>query len=310
MENLSWAATRNCKAMTNGSLSGSNIAIAGTGALGRSLARSLVAAGMPLRVILSRNPASVKLPDELAAVQVMAPGTGMFNPAPGLLLFLAVPDSAIGPMAERLSQSGRWEGTTVVHCSGAMPASLLLPLKNKGAEVAAFHPVQTFTPGSGLETFRDISVSLQGDEDAVTRLETVVEGLGARVLKVDEVGKLKLHLAAVFISNYLAALMEAAGEIAGDVIGANVNIEEIFGPIHVNAAGNIVRSNRRQALTGPILRGDSDTVRRHLDALKGKQDLIQLYARLGLYTLRVAKAVRTEPGHEGIEELLESAIRK
>lgn len=294
--------------MTKDSTTGSVFAIAGTGALGRSLARAFTAAGMPLKVMLSRDPASVLLPDELAAVHVMATGSGTFNPEPGLLLFLAVPDSAIGPMAERLSLTGRWEGTTVVHCSGAMPASLLQPLKSKGAAIAAFHPVQTFTPGSGPETFRHIWISLQGDHDAVKRLEPVVTELGARVLSVDEAGKLKLHLAAVFISNYLAGLMEAAGEIVGDVIGPSVNIEEVLGPIHASAASNIVLSDRHQALTGPILRGDSETVRRHLDALKGKPDLIQLYARLGLYTLRVAKAVRNEPGHAPIRKLLESAI--
>ncbi|MFU8860088.1 MAG: Rossmann-like and DUF2520 domain-containing protein [Cyclonatronaceae bacterium] len=296
--------------MKNGSTSGSIIAIAGTGALGRSLARAFVAAGMPLKVMLSRDPASVLLPDELATVRVITSGPAIFHPEAGLLLFLAVPDGAIGTTAERLSQSGRWEGTTVVHCSGAMPASLLEPLKSKGASVASFHPVQTFAPGSGPESFRDIIISLQGDEMAVKRLEPVVTKLGARALRVDEAGKLKLHLAAVFISNYLAGLMEAAGEIAGDLAGSGITIEDVLGPIHVSAARNIVRSDRRQALTGPILRGDCETVRRHLDALNGNTELIQLYARLGLYTLRVAKAVRTEPGHKAIRNLLESIIGK
>lgn len=295
--------------MTNGSRNISRIAIAGTGSLGRCLARALVSAGEPLHYILSRDPGSVMLPEELATVHVIKTGSGAPNPdpAPGLLLFLAVPDDAIGPLAERLSQSGRWEGTTVAHCSGAMPASLLQPFQQKGAAIAAFHPVQTFAAGSGPEAFRSICISLQGDVEALDRLEPITRALGSTPLRVDEAGKLKLHLAAVFISNYLAGLMEAAQELTGDVIGSGMGIEQVLGPIHRKAAENIVNVGHRQALTGPILRGDLETIKQHLQILSSNPELKQLYARLGLYTLRAAKANRAEPGHEAIQKLLEAA---
>ncbi|MCA1801644.1 MAG: DUF2520 domain-containing protein, partial [Rhodothermaceae bacterium] len=235
-------------------------------------------------------------------------GSGAPDPAPGLLLFLAVPDDAIGPVAEHLSQSGRWEETTVAHCSGAIPASHLQPLKQKGAAIAVFHPVQTFATGSGPETFRGICISLQGDVEALDRLEPITRVLGSTPLRVDEAGKLKLHLAAVFISNYLAGLMEAAQELTGDVTGSAMPIEQVLGPIHRKAAGNIVDAGHRQALTGPILRGDLETIKQHLQILNENPELKQLYARLGLYTLRAARHNRTEPGHEAIQILLESVI--
>jgi predicted short-subunit dehydrogenase-like oxidoreductase (DUF2520 family) len=290
--------------MKSGSQNVSGITIAGTGSLACCLARALVTAGEPLQVILSRDPGSVKLPEELASVQIRASGNALFSPSPGLLLFLAVPDDAIGPLAVSLSKTGQWEGTTVAHCSGAMPASLLQPLKSKGAAIAAFHPVQTFAPGSQPETFHNICISLQGDEEAAGRLEPVARALGANPLRVDEAGKLKLHLAAVFISNYLAGLMEAAREITGDVIGNTMTVEQVLGPIHIKAAQNIAQSGHRQALTGPILRGDIETVRKHLQALDDNPDLKHLYARLGLYTLRAARATRREPAHDAIEHLL------
>jgi predicted short-subunit dehydrogenase-like oxidoreductase (DUF2520 family) len=301
-------AMRNCKVMTSGSRDISGIAIAGTGSLGRCLAMALISAGEPLHYILSRDPGSVMLPEELAAVHVIKTGSGIHGPSPGQLLFLAVPDDAIGPLAERLAKSGRWEGTTVAHCSGAMPASLLLPLQQKGAAIAAFHPVQTFATGAGPETLRGICISLQGDEVALDRLEPITKALGSTPLRVDETGKLKLHLAAVFISNYLAGLMEVAQELTGDVMSSGMEVEQVLGPIHHKAAENIVTSGHRQALTGPILRGDLETIKRHLQILNGNPEMMQLYARLGLYTLRAARANRTEPGHEAIQNLLKSVI--
>jgi predicted short-subunit dehydrogenase-like oxidoreductase (DUF2520 family) len=74
-----------------------------------------------------------------------------------------------------------------------------------------------------------------------------------------------------------------------------MSIEQVLGPIHRKAAGNIVISGHRQALTGPILRGDLETIKQHLQILNGNPDLKQLYARLGLYTLRAARPTAPNP---------------
>jgi predicted short-subunit dehydrogenase-like oxidoreductase (DUF2520 family) len=277
------------------------IYIAGSGKVGRCLAISAREAGLPLQAIISRDPLRLKGTPGLDGIKIIS-SEGV-RPFAGLLLILTVPDNLISSYSMQMTEEAAgytsWEGVTVVHCSGALPASVLAPFKVKGASVASFHPIQTITDTSSPEAFHNITISLQGDKAAVAQLRPIVELFGAWPLEVDEIEKLRLHIAAVFVSNYLAGLMEAAQILIGD----ENPVEKILGPLHNTAAQNLVNLGSAGALTGPVERGDTATIVRHLGLLDDQPDLKKLYAHLGLYTLKVARRTTDRPGYSKIEAI-------
>lgn len=266
------------------------LSLIGTGALGSALLRAVARSGMTLQSCFNRRPEKARrLRDELF------PGAhaGDFptrSAELGALVILAVPDSQVEPVAEKLAGlPGSWEDRHLVHCSGSLTSGALSPAGERGAGLASFHPLQTFTGRSGAEDFHEIWFSTEGDARTLELLEGFAGRLGARLLRVRPEQKTHIHLAAVFASNYVMALMHTAGEAGA---GGGVEPEELqraLAPLMHRTAENIRRDGLDSALSGPIARGDVDTVRRHLELLEGDPGLRELYRRLGRQMLDLVK---------------------
>jgi predicted short-subunit dehydrogenase-like oxidoreductase (DUF2520 family) len=105
--------------------------------------------------------------------------------------------------------------------------------------------------------------------------------LGARVLRLEGVDRAGYHAAAVFASNYLVALHAAAAE-AFAVAGLPPEAAApALSPLTARAADNVARLPLAEALTGPLARGDRQTIERHLRALEASPQLSSLYRALG-----------------------------
>lgn len=233
------------------------------------------------------------------------------NDEAGELLILAVPDDQIPHVVNHLAESSiEWNGRRVVHCSGARFADSLEPLVAKGARAASMHPVQTFRRGDGRERFLDIFISLEGDPVLVSELLSLVDAAGAKPLKIDKIQKRALHLAAVIASNYLVTLQYIAEKFL-----AERGVEDGFKlvePLVKQTTENVVKKGAAGALSGPVERGDLETITMHLNLLKENPDLLQIYARLGLETIELAESAGSaEPGpspRAEITKLLRQAL--
>ncbi len=232
------------------------------------------------------------------------------NEQVGDWVIITTPDDLIETTAGILAESEiDWTGRQVAHCSGSFSASALQPLSKRGAGTAAIHPIQTFNPGDNRTRLQQIYLSLQGDPEFVKRLESVVEDLGSEALLLDEKQKMAVHIAAVFASNYLVALLHTSDQILkthGVEDGVNV-----LAPLIEQTLKNILELGPGDSLTGPIARGDSSTVQAHLDALKnraseGKPDTSSLYRSLGAVCLDLAakKGDLTDKQIREIKDLL------
>lgn len=205
----------------------------------------------------------------------------------GSLVFIAVPDDQIALVASQLAESPiRWKDKRVVHCSGALFSDILKPVADKGAAIASMHPIQTFRRGDGGEQWRDIFISLEGDPALLEELKQLVHLAQAHAFIVDKPQKRALHLAAVLASNYLVTLQYTAEEFLSDMgIQGGFRLVE---PLVRQTVDNISSKGTRGALSGPIERKDLDTVKKHLDLIRGNPGLLKLYAHLGLKTCELA----------------------
>lgn len=265
------------------------VTIIGVGGLGNSLARALSAAGVPIKSIFNRTANKARKLSADLNIKI----TGSFpsdDSELGDLIFLTVSDSAIEPVAGRLADiTDDFSTKIIVHCSGNESANLLTDLKTKGGSVASFHPLQTFAGQSEPSDFENIYFSLQGDTTAFRQLKQVAKRLGANTLEVTEDQKSHLHAAAVMASNYLNTLLQAAVEMTSVSDLAPEKAKKALMPLVKTTLQNIDGQSFEEVLSGPIKRGDIQTVRHHMDLLKDQPELLALYRVLGERTVKQAR---------------------
>ena len=284
------------------------VSIIGTGALGNTLARALDARNFILTGLYNR---SEKLLQPL--VKDIKPARyGSFPEAPseiGAVCFITVPDGEIEKVARRLSTlSGDFAGKIIVHCSGSKTSDALSLLQQKGASVASFHPMQTFTAASTAEFFSGIYFDIEGDKQAVSFLKHLAHLFESHCIEIDPEAKPYLHASAVMASNYLVALLDSASSIAQMGGIAEREARSALLPLIKQSLQNSSDSHSlTEALSGPIARGDVSTVRAHIHLLEPNAGMVALYKQLGLQALKLARKGNSisDEQHQALLKLLQ-----
>lgn len=239
----------------------------GAGHVGRTLGRLFAAHGVfDVQDVVTRSAAGAQ-----EAVAFIGAGRALVDIAalrPATVWMLAVADDAIGPVAERLAQSAPLAGAVVFHCSGAKASGELAALRRAGAHVASVHPVRSFAdPETVAAAFDGTFCGVEGDEAALETLLPAFEAIGARPVRIDAAAKTVYHAAAVFASNYLVTVVDAALR-AYQAAGIPADVARALArPLATETLANVLRLGPEAALSGPIARGDAATVARQHDAV-------------------------------------------
>ncbi|WP_300750497.1 Rossmann-like and DUF2520 domain-containing protein [Janthinobacterium sp.] len=267
--------------------------IIGAGHVGKVLGRLLAAAdGVVLQDVLTRAMASAQ-----AAVDFIGAGTPIDSYAAlrrADVTMLAVSDDQIGPACAALAAEGHLAGTTVFHCSGALASTALLAATQAGALVASVHPIRSFAdPAQVAASFDGTFCGIEGDAQALAVLTPALTAIGARPVPIDPSAKTVYHAAAVFASNYLVTVLDAALR-AYQAAGIPEPVaRELAQPLAMEAVANVFRLGAAPALSGPIARGDMATVARQQQAVQQWDGATgDLYAALVAPTTDLARRKR------------------
>jgi len=241
--------------------------LVGAGHVGKVLGRLLSASGVcVVQDVLTRSPASAR-----AAVDFIDAGRACADLAqlrPADIWLLAVNDDQIAPMAAALAQAHDLKGAVVFHCSGAKASSELQALVDQGALVASVHPIRSFAdPDAVARDFAGTFCGVEGEAEALAQLAPAFEAIGARLVTIDAAAKTVYHAAAVFASNYLTTVLDAALR-AWQAAGVPEPIaRELARPLASETMANVFRLGPAAALSGTVARGDRATVARQQQAL-------------------------------------------
>ena len=265
------------------------VAIVGAGAVARALALRLADRGYPILAVVSRTLG----PAEALARDVGAPVASdrlADLPAAAALVLLCVPDGDLADLAETLTGVHRpWGRTVVAHTSGASPAAILAPLAAEGATVLAFHPLQALTRRADAHVLDGAFVGLEGDPQAVAAGVELAVGLGLRYAVVAAEAKARYHLAAAVASNFTVTLLGIVQEVLASVGVDRADAMAMMLPLVEGTLRNVAAAGPEDALTGPVARGDVETLRRHGLALREHlPHLVPAYAAMSVETVRVA----------------------
>jgi predicted short-subunit dehydrogenase-like oxidoreductase (DUF2520 family) len=212
----------------------------------------------------------------------------------GDIVFITTPDGLIETICGDLAQQKALGPQTLVfHLSGAHSSEILAPAKQAGAIVGSIHPLQSFTPyePGQANPFEGINISVEGDPDAVSQGKDIASALGARAFAIPTESKTLYHASAVVASNYLVTLVRFALTLLMET-GLREDVAfEILSPLIQGTLSNIGSRGCTRALTGPVARGDHETVSRHLADIDEKTpEYSALYRLLGAHTLDIAEA--------------------
>jgi predicted short-subunit dehydrogenase-like oxidoreductase (DUF2520 family) len=187
------------------------------------------------------------------------------------LVLLCVPDREIAEVAGGIPV-GRW----VAHVSGATPLAALAPHERR----FSVHPLQTFTTARGPEQLDGAWAAVTAESGEARETGAwLAETLGLRPFPLDDEARTLYHAGAVFASNYLVTLQRAAALLLEDAGAPPEALEPLMRRVIENGF----------ALTGPIARGDWQTVEAHLAAIRTHEpELEHLYETLAGATLALA----------------------
>ncbi len=204
------------------------------------------------------------------------------------VVILAVPDAKIPDLADRLAATAQLnERQVVLHLSGALDEEALTALGSSGAALGSFHPFQTLTDAAwGPERLRGALAAVQGMPRAVTVAMQIAESLGMHPIRIDADQKARYHAAAVFSANYPIVIAHLAERLLQDAGVEWPDARRAVVRIMQGTVANLTEQGSVAGLTGPVSRGDAETVARHLDALP--DDIVEVYRSLARVAMDVA----------------------
>jgi len=269
------------------------VLIVGAGQVGRGLFRAFRASGVDVLGLHGRRPSafttsSGALPDAMGDANTIV---------------IAVRDNqiddALGQIVEERGVNGQGRlasGTVIVHTSGGTEPSLIPRIAEIGLFGGTFHPLVPFAnPERAPELLRRAWIGIDGDDHARAASRRLAGHVGARTLDIPPGGKNVYHAAAVMASNFPVVLAAVAGQMLSDIGVPERSAQYAVHALMEAAVSNIADRSATEALTGPVVRGDAETVQRHLVALRGNPEAKALYRRLSSAALEIASRRGVDP---------------
>ncbi|MDD4860047.1 MAG: DUF2520 domain-containing protein [Dehalococcoidales bacterium] len=282
------------------------LGVIGTGKVGTALAVLLSAKGYPVVAAADKSAASAEnLAKLVKGCSVEKDNQNVADAAE--LIFITTPDDVIAGVAAQT----KWHaGQSVVHCSGAASTDILEPARRAGAMIGSLHPLQTIADvKQAIANIPGSSFGIEAEEPLLSTLREMARTLGGTPFELKASDKVAYHIAAVMASNYLVTLIKLSTDLWQTFNIPRAAAVHALAPLIRGTINNIENVGIPQCLTGPIVRGDTGTIEKHLDALdRVAPQLIETYKDLGRQTVpvSVAKGTITRMQEKALAEIFKS----
>jgi predicted short-subunit dehydrogenase-like oxidoreductase (DUF2520 family) len=278
-----------------------DIAIVGPGSLGSALALSLARSGWPVESIVARGRGRSLEKARALARRVKARAAVVGEEVRAEVIWFCVPDSEISSTAQLFASTGSWKGRVALHSSGARSSDDLNSLRRRGAAVASVHPLMTFV-GRSSPGLTGVPFAIEGDRAAVHIVRGIVTQLGGSAYSIRKQDKPAYHAWGTFASPLLTALLATTEKVASLAGVRGEAARQRMIPILSRSLANYAEFGAARGFSGPIIRGDVETVKQHLRILRRDPALREVYLALARAALRYLPA----KNKDGLEALLSS----
>jgi len=261
--------------------------VLGAGRAGTGLTRAFRMSGIPVVGLHGRH--VHEGPDPVTA------GTIPATIATATVVLVAVRDAQIDDALRELLEAPLAPDAVVLHASGSAEPAMLDQVRAHGHAAGTFHPlVPIADPLRAPQQLCGAWVGIDGDERAKTASRDLAAALGCHVFDIPPGQKARYHAAAVIVSNFPAVLLATGDRVLAETGIPAEAAEQALRALFLAAIGNLRRQHGAVSLTGPILRGDVDTIRRHLVALADDPGALEVYRSLSRALVDLASDAGTD----------------
>ena len=275
-------------------MSQKTVAIIGAGRVGSSIGFLLARSGYAVTAVAAQSAASAER--ALAFIGGGESVTDVVKASGADIVFITTPDRTIRDVCGEIARGGGLKpGSVVVHMSGAHSLDLLDPAKGAGASRAVVHPLQSVpSMEQGVKNLPGSYFRIEADPQALQTARDLVKALGGIELVMpkwtpDGHSAALYHAGAVAVSNYFVALVDYGLKFYEALGAERQEALKAVLPLIKGTLANIETLGVPGALTGPIVRGDVETVQGHVEAMRDRApELLDLYRALAKHTVEVA----------------------
>jgi predicted short-subunit dehydrogenase-like oxidoreductase (DUF2520 family) len=245
-----------------------NVVSIGAGRISYSLASALSKSEYNIVSIISKNISSSKALAKKIRIDNFSDDLNDISKSASIY-FLTVPDGEIAAVASEISKLKlNFRQSLFIHLSGAENISVLKPLKRKGAKTASLHPMQTF-PSKKIASLKGVHAALETDNESTYKsLLKISKDLHLIPFRIESKNKSYYHLAGIYASNFLAGNLYLANQLLSlNKIDREKHFDILRSTIN-STLKNIENVGPANALSGPVDRGDIQTIKNHISSLK------------------------------------------
>lgn len=257
-----------------------NIGFIGAGRVGCSLGKYFSLHGFFVSGYYSRSRKSSETASELTGSKVFDDPKDLIRESD--MIFLTVPDGMIEQVTDDI-MSFDLTGKILCHCSGAMSSEVFIRMDEYGGRCSV-HPLMAVSSKE-----HDISkafFTIEGNEKAIAEVREILDRCGNTYQEIDKSHKIKYHAAAAVASNLVVGILDMAIEMLMECGFDKTKAMEALTPLATGNVNSVMEKGPKDALTGPVSRGDELTVNKHLQVLS--DDEKEIYRLLSLRLLRLA----------------------
>lgn len=258
--------------------------IVGPGHVGRGLFRAFRASGVEVVGLHGKRPSGVatsigNIPADAARANVV-------------IVCVRDPqlDDAIAEVSAAAADGRIARGAVVLHTSAIAEPAGLRALSATGFPGGTFHPLVPFSdPEVSAELLRKRWIGIDGENAARNASRRLAGHVGARTLEIPPGKKPAYHAAAVIASNFPVVLASVAGHLLHDIGIPDASAYQAVESLMSGALANMEQALPDDVLTGPVVRGDIETVSKHLRALQGREVPYEVYRSLSAAAVEIAQ---------------------
>jgi len=241
-----------------------HIVLIGAGNVATHVSRHLYARGHRISCVWSRTPASARILADTVGAESATHESEV--PRKADFYLVAVPDDAVAELAARFTDcAGVW-----LHTAGSLPMDVF---KDFFPKYGVLYPLQTLSKASPMSP-GPIPFLVEGSsEDTSRKVHELASSISQNVEAADSATRLMVHLAAVFANNFSTHMVHIAQGILKE---QNLSLK-MLDPLLEETFQKIIRVGADEAQTGPAVRGDQETMKRHREILKNHPEWEKLY---------------------------------
>lgn len=280
------------------------IGIIGAGKVGVTLGKYLTDAGITVCGFYSRTKTSAAQAADFVKTKLYEELEDLVRASD--TLFVTVPDGEIGNVWDCIAEYDLTD-KIICHFSGSLSSNVFSGIEHTGATGVSIHPMYAFSDKfTSYQQFHTACLVMEGDSEAVQSMQILfAEELGHVVQQIRTEDKVKYHAAAAMASNDMIALLEISMRLLAECGFSNEDSLKLLCPLIQNNVKSMLEKGAVEALTGPVERGDIETVRKHLDALRGGS-AEAVYRDLGNVLVDLAKQKHLEWDDTAMRECFQS----